>query len=204
MSKEAMKLALEALSPWAGEDANHTEQYAAYQALREALAEQPAQQEPVAWRVKVETKLRDGSVDFGYQLRNERLSKYDEPLYTSPPAAKQELVEMSPEFTDTARSALLWVLWHHQGGRSPVGQPIRFALGMSANERLNDWQISEAKRWAKQTNSTTAEFHQSASSPPAQRKPWVGLTEQEAAECWSTSTVRTWQAIEAKLREKNA
>ena len=43
MSKESMKLALEALSPWAGEDANHTEQYAAYQALREALAEQPAQ-----------------------------------------------------------------------------------------------------------------------------------------------------------------
>lgn len=39
-------------------------------------------------------------------------------------------------------------------------------------------------------------------SPPAS-KPWVGLTEQEAAECWSTSTVRTWQAIEAKLREKN-
>jgi hypothetical protein len=39
-------------------------------------------------------------------------------------------------------------------------------------------------------------------SPPAARQ-WVGLTEQEAAECWSTSTVRTWQAIEAKLKEKN-
>lgn len=39
-------------------------------------------------------------------------------------------------------------------------------------------------------------------SPPAQRT-WVGLTEQEAAECWSTSTVRTWQSIEAKLKEKN-
>ena len=38
---EALKLALEALSPWAGEDANHTEQYAAYHAIREALAEQP-------------------------------------------------------------------------------------------------------------------------------------------------------------------
>ena len=49
MSKEAMKLALEALSPWAGEDANHTEQYAAYQALQEALAEQPAQQEQESW-----------------------------------------------------------------------------------------------------------------------------------------------------------
>lgn len=32
---------------------------------------------------------------------------------------------------------------------------------------------------------------------------WRGLTEQEAAECWSTSTVRTWQAIEALLKEKN-
>jgi len=39
-------------------------------------------------------------------------------------------------------------------------------------------------------------------SPAAQRQ-WVGLTEQEAAECWSTGTVRTWQAIEAKLKEKN-
>jgi hypothetical protein len=39
---------------------------------------------------------------------------------------------------------------------------------------------------------------------PAAQRTWVGLTEQEAAECWSTSTVRTWQAIEAKLKEKNA
>ena len=54
----------------------------------QAQPAQQQQQEPVAWRVKVETKLRDGSVDFGYQLRNERLSKYDEPLYTSPPASK--------------------------------------------------------------------------------------------------------------------
>lgn len=41
-----------------------------------------------------------------------------------------ELDEMSPDFTDTARAALLWVLWHHQGGSSDIGQPIRFALGM--------------------------------------------------------------------------
>ena len=37
--REALKMALEALSPWAGEDANHTEQYAAYHALRKALAQ---------------------------------------------------------------------------------------------------------------------------------------------------------------------
>ena len=39
-------------------------------------------------------------------------------------------------------------------------------------------------------------------SPPAQRT-WVGLTEQEAAECWAASMVRTCQSIEAKLKEKN-
>ncbi len=55
--------------------------------------------------------------------------------------------EMSPNFTDTARAALLWVLWHHQGASSPVGQPIRFALGMGQHDRLNDHQLREAKRW---------------------------------------------------------
>ena len=48
----------------------------------EKLAQQ--EQEPVAWRVKVETKLRNGLVDVGYQVRSEKLSKHDEPLYTHP------------------------------------------------------------------------------------------------------------------------
>ena len=37
-----------------------------------------------------------------------------------------------------------------------------------------------------------------------QPRPWVGLTAEEAAQCWSTSATNTWQAIEAKLKEKNA
>lgn len=64
-------------------------------------------------------------------------------------AMPAEPVEMSPEFTDTARAALLWVLWHHQGSSSKVGQPIRYALGMGQHEHLNDHQLSEAKRWGK-------------------------------------------------------
>lgn len=55
--------------------------------------------------------------------------------------------EMSPEFTDTARAALLWVLWHHQGGSSKVGQPIRFALGMGQHQPLSNYQVREAQRW---------------------------------------------------------
>jgi hypothetical protein len=34
-------------------------------------------------------------------------------------------------------------------------------------------------------------------------KKWVGLTDDEAAECWSTSAVKTWKNIQSKLREKN-
>lgn len=67
------------------------------------------------------------------------------PVYTATPA--KSAVPVGPEFTDTGRAALLWVLWHHQGLGSPVGQPIRFALGMGRFDRLSDEQLIEAKRW---------------------------------------------------------
>jgi hypothetical protein len=34
-------------------------------------------------------------------------------------------------------------------------------------------------------------------------KKWVGLTDVEAAECWSTGAVKTWKAFESKLKAKN-
>jgi hypothetical protein len=75
--------------------------------------------------------------------------KVGDKLYATPqPAMPVVPQEMRVDFTDTARAALLWVLWHHQGGSSKVGQPIRFALGMGAHDHLNDHQVAEAKRWA--------------------------------------------------------
>ncbi len=56
--------------------------------------------------------------------------------------------EESPELTDSARNALLWVLWHHQGSRSLVGQAMRFALGMGQHDRLSDDQVDRAKRYS--------------------------------------------------------
>ena len=38
-------------------------------------------------------------------------------------------------------------------------------------------------------------------TPP--QRPWVGLTAEEAAECWTTSATQTWKNFEAKLKEKN-
>ena len=35
------------------------------------------------------------------------------------------------------------------------------------------------------------------------KKPWVGLTDEEAAECWTTSATQTWKNFENALRSKN-
>ena len=35
------------------------------------------------------------------------------------------------------------------------------------------------------------------------KREWVGLTAEEAAECWTTSATQTWKNFEAKLKEKN-
>ena len=35
------------------------------------------------------------------------------------------------------------------------------------------------------------------------QRPWVGLTAQEAAECWTTNATQTWKNFETKLKEKN-
>jgi hypothetical protein len=37
----------------------------------------------------------------------------------------------------------------------------------------------------------------------APKRPWVGLTAQEAADCWTTSATQTWHNFEAALRSKN-
>lgn len=42
-------------------------------------------------------------------------------------------------------AALLWVLWHHQGGSSDTGQPIRKLLGIGQHERLTNEQLLLAK-----------------------------------------------------------
>ena len=35
------------------------------------------------------------------------------------------------------------------------------------------------------------------------QRPWLGLTAQEAADCWTTNATKTWHNFEAKLKEKN-
>ncbi|MEY4416721.1 MAG: hypothetical protein RIQ53_4014 [Pseudomonadota bacterium] len=97
------------------------------------------------------------------KCRNLFLLALDAAAPVAPQAAPDD-----DEFTVTAREALAWVLWHHLGGCSPIGQPIRFALGMGQHERMSELQIEGAKRWAKATGSTTEEFKKAEAAPVAQ------------------------------------
>jgi hypothetical protein len=181
---EAAKQALEALEEW--EKSMSKGALEAHRILRTAI-EAAKRQEPVAWMFQHDETGRmnyvsnDGLHNPSTFLEMNPRYALVCPLYTTPPAAPVQPVEMSPEFTDTARAALLWVLWHNQGGSSPVGQPIRFALGMDAHERLNPKQIAEAKSWAAQKGSTTADFHTPPPTPPAAQP---APNDFELMKCW--------------------
>jgi hypothetical protein len=51
-----------------------------------------------------------------------------------------------PGLSENDRAALLWVLWHHQGSNSAVGQPIRKMLSMGQYEKMSSEQAETAKR----------------------------------------------------------
>ncbi|WP_115530213.1 hypothetical protein [Xanthomonas campestris] len=129
-------------------------------------ARQPVVQEPVGtltiWHFRGSSAMEN--TDFDY---TGSLPPGSHALYTAPPAP-----EMSPDFTDTARAAIAWVLWHHQGGSSAIGQPLRYALGMGDHDELSAQQVSEAKRYAALVGARTDDFKQYA---PAAAVPVDGL-----------------------------
>lgn len=66
-------------------------------------------------------------------------------------AAAQGKVE--PHITCSDRcerfeDALLWVLYHHQGGNSKTGQPIRKLLGIGQFKNLSYIQVKRAQRFS--------------------------------------------------------
>ena len=117
-ARSAMKLALEALETerenyqdWDKQDGAPEYIYEAITALREALAEQPAQQEPVAWmwRCKPYCNWPEWSVslkrpaDSGCDGHKRTEGYEDVPLYTTPPQRKP--------LTDER----MWALWNSHG-----------------------------------------------------------------------------------------
>ncbi len=59
--------------------------------------------------------------------------------------ALQAEIERLREVLDDLHGILLWALYHHQDGSSPVGQPIRRALGIGEHDHMTPEQIELAK-----------------------------------------------------------
>lgn len=65
-----------------------------------------------------------------------------------------QVKELARRYNETIRqrdellAALLWVIWHHQGGSSDTGQPIRRLLGIGPHDRLTNEQLLLAKSFS--------------------------------------------------------
>jgi hypothetical protein len=60
-----------------------------------------------------------------------------------------DTIEHHPE-RQQMEDALLWVLYHHQGGSSHIGQPIRRLLGIGQHDRMTDEQVTAAKKFGEE------------------------------------------------------
>ena len=158
MSKEAMKLALEALrfALHVGFDESSESQIKkgdkavqqhqkAITALREALAEQPAQQEPVAWM-----DIDENGTFSHLRYWSESDNRHEVALYTSPPA-QQEPVALKQGECWPEDVMQMWDYYRREIANGNTGSEPRDWFESLAEMRLVD-------------------------TPPAQRKP---LTDEE-------------------------
>ena len=82
-------------------------------------------------------------------------------------AAQQQEQDPDGNREDQFRCALLWVLWHHQGGSSPIGQPLRRFLGLGPHDRMNPAWVQLAQRWGEDYASSSALPETEAQAAPA-------------------------------------
>jgi len=90
--------------------------------------------EPAAWfnpRLKVSFAANEWNEE---QVSEGYLSGRYQPLFFSAPVRTHQLEDV-----------LLWALWHHQGGSSHIGQPIRAVLGIGQHEPMTPRQIERGK-----------------------------------------------------------
>ena len=192
MSKEAMKLALEALERLALPKNADVIFRQAITALREALAEQLAQQEPKIDIYRSFEQWKSGNVLEHGVPRTEHYSE-----------AQLDLVEMGWNYGYDAGRAVEQALDKMAENARELGldyepaqqEPVAIALNTGTKQGV---------KWLKNVEHGKSLY----TSPPAQRT-WVGLSDEEYINITDSvyhkgqGLVAYYKAIEAKLREKN-
>ena len=112
----------------------------------------------------------------------------------------REGLRMNPQWTDLPTITILdiyqEVLKEWRGGHQVNGQ-IAFARAIEANIKGDTHMIR------KPVGLTAPYRAEDDDDIQDYKKPWVGLTEDEAFACQGRDYFETYKAIEAKLKEKN-
>jgi hypothetical protein len=141
--------------------------------LKDTIDAPQPAQEPVAWLCKA-----DENGMFGLPTAD-KACKDCFPVYTTPPKPAQEPWRESA--SDYERGFIDGMQKQMQ---SSVDKAVN-ALAQPAQEPVT---------WA------GVDFDINTTPP---QRPWVGLTAEKAAECWTTSATQTWKNIENALRMEN-
>jgi hypothetical protein len=106
------------------------------------------------------------------------------------------IIEPSPFTPQTAQEPVPWVGVDFDINTTPP-QPASVTYKEVADTMNRLWRgTPEQKQIAIETENMRL-----YTAPP--QRPWVGLTAEEAAECWTTTATQTWKNFEAKLKGKN-
>ena len=100
------------------------------------------------------------------------------------------------ELLDSLESELRDVLGHYREALAqPEQEPTAYLVLFEGAGKLLEFTKGNYLHGAK------VEHIPLYTTPP--QRPWVGLTAQEAADCWATNATQTWHNFEAALRSKN-
>ena len=213
MTKEALKLALEALN--SGVDAQvgrvvWTEYDSclivdAIIAIKEALAQPGQSATDIAALIQgmeVSIDVSTGDHDAGHRLfgtvtlvQENQGGKHGLILLVQDPEPN---FKAQPEQEPVAHSVIAGALFDFMGWLTSRKERIVLSSADNASPAVDGIRDFANMRGLSLDDAKVLDWN---TTPP--QRPWVGLTAQEAADCWTTSATQTWHNFEAALKKKN-
>ena len=142
-------------------------------------------------------------------LINEAITAIKEalaPTSTQCEVQPEQEVDWKDQYEKQKRRAEMWLAKYEEvAGPAPCAVPLAQDEQISSQERvaivINKG--PKIRHYAKltETGELLADGTNLYTTPP--KRPWVGLTDDEASWCQAPSTIQTWKRIEAILKEKN-
>jgi hypothetical protein len=122
-------------------------------------------------------------------------------------AEREACAKVCDEYADDSRTGASCARIIRARGQALDYEPYAFEASMYSNDRMKvdpvtgNVSIGTPQQEAKDEPWTPDDMAYRPDGLP--QRTWVGLTDEEAAECWTYNDRTSWRNIEAKLKEKN-